>query len=128
MGNCCPPRPSTMVCARDDWELPAASEKHVERVPPFGKQRLLGHLKKDGSPYSSPSPNPPLLPRGGTPTKVKIKITKMELDELLRKAEAQKLSSQQVLAGIIEASSGCYIVNHHKHQWKPELMSIPEVN
>ncbi|KAK4764653.1 hypothetical protein SAY86_025743 [Trapa natans] len=119
MGNFCPREsPSSMVWAGDDREL-SAMENHDMQPPQLHQKMLLGNLS------SSPKR---LQPRGGSTTEVKIKITKKELNEFLRKAEAQNLSSEQILIGIIEASSGCYTVNHHVHHWKPELTSIPEVN
>ncbi|KAF5205445.1 Dna-directed rna polymerase subunit beta like [Thalictrum thalictroides] len=61
-----------------------------------------------------------------SPTEVKIKITKKELEELLGKVDVQGLSVQQLLAQLINASNDYHI--HNSRSWRPALSSIPEVN
>ncbi|KAL0406926.1 UNVERIFIED_CONTAM: hypothetical protein Slati_4006500 [Sesamum latifolium] len=53
-------------------------------------------------------------------TVVKIKISKQQLEQLLRNADARGLSAEQVLAELMNAGDG------YQRPWRPALQSIPE--
>ncbi|CAK7338493.1 unnamed protein product, partial [Dovyalis caffra] len=59
-------------------------------------------------------------------TKVKIKITKKQLEELLGKVEVKELSVQQILSQLINGSSDHGSYEPHHQPWRPNLQSIPE--
>ncbi|KAB5534826.1 hypothetical protein DKX38_017912 [Salix brachista] len=59
-------------------------------------------------------------------TKVKIKITKKQLKELLGMAEVRELSVQQVLSQLMNLSSDCRSYEPQQQSWRPNLQSIPE--
>ncbi|KAK7359770.1 hypothetical protein VNO77_01735 [Canavalia gladiata] len=123
MGNCCKTA-SSMDWAGEDWD--SLSSKHKRKMNPkvfdevgdlslgnVEKERLLGALRASS----------------GSDGKVKIKISKKELAELLGRKE-KHASAEQVLVRLIHARD--HVSNehndaHHK-PWKPVLQSIPEVN
>uniref|UniRef100_A0A6N2MPQ1 Uncharacterized protein n=1 Tax=Salix viminalis TaxID=40686 RepID=A0A6N2MPQ1_SALVM len=59
-------------------------------------------------------------------TKVKIKITKKQLKELLGMAEVRELSVQQVLSQLMNLSSDYRSYEPQQQSWRPNLQSIPE--
>lgn len=59
----------------------------------------------------------------GAATEVKIKISKKELERLVKKAEIEGLSMHQVLAQLVDVSD-CF--EAHQRSWSPALQSIPE--
>lgn len=56
-------------------------------------------------------------------TEVKIKVSKKELERLLKEADVEGLSLQQVLAQLMGAGDGD---DAHRRSWRPALNSIPE--
>ncbi|KAH6778502.1 hypothetical protein C2S52_005944 [Perilla frutescens var. hirtella] len=56
---------------------------------------------------------------------VKIKISKKELEKLLKEADVEGLPLQQVLAHLINAADG--FEAHQLRSWRPALQSIPEM-
>ncbi|KAJ6376574.1 hypothetical protein OIU76_025680 [Salix suchowensis] len=61
-----------------------------------------------------------------TGTKVKIKITKKQLKELLGMAEVRELSVQQVLSQLMNVTSDHRSYEPQQQSWRPNLQSIPE--
>ncbi|KAK7303294.1 hypothetical protein RJT34_14197 [Clitoria ternatea] len=116
MGNCCNTG-SSMDWGGDDWG--SLSSKHKRRMSSrkvfdevhglslgnVEKEKLLGALRASSD----------------ADGKVKIKISKKELDKLLGKG-TENQSAEQVLVHLMNAR------DHHAHhrQWKPVLQSIPE--
>ncbi|KAJ1428744.1 hypothetical protein SESBI_08849 [Sesbania bispinosa] len=132
MGNCCKTAPSSMeYWAGDEWgsltskhKKKSSSKVFDEEVDDLGlgnyieKERLLGVLRASSDANG----------------KVKIKISKKELVELLgttdhkmilmnKQQQAHHASPEQVLARLINARD-----HVHHTPWKPVLQSIPEVN
>lgn len=92
-------------------------EVHGVSLGNMEKERLLGALRASSDANG----------------KVKIKISKKELQELLGEKEKKKqgeerhASAEQVLARLIHHASNDYHDAHHR-PWRPVLQSIPEVN
>lgn len=65
--------------------------------------------------------------RGGSfdegTTKVKIKITKQQLEVLLGRVEMKEMTVHQVMVQLVGGDS-----EMHHHAWQPALQSIPEAN
>lgn len=61
-----------------------------------------------------------------TKMEVKIKITKKQLEELLRKMDVRELKVDQVMTQLKNHSSGGY--QSFQRPWRPALQSIPESN
>ncbi|KAJ6376575.1 hypothetical protein OIU76_025681 [Salix suchowensis] len=61
-----------------------------------------------------------------TGTKVKIKITKKQLKELLGMAEVRELSVQQVLSQLMNVTSDHRSYEPQQLSWRPNLQTIPE--
>lgn len=118
MGNCCTHESASTVWGGDDWEsLLATGREEEER-----QALLLGDAA--ATPYGSTSSH-------GRREQVKIKITKKELRELLKKVDMQKLSPQDVVESLLtnaSAGSHCCSAEKHHRPWRPALKSIPEVN
>ncbi|XP_030533265.1 uncharacterized protein LOC115742884 [Rhodamnia argentea] len=121
MGNCCvhESTSSPTMWAGDDWEsLLATGTEEEER-----EALLRGDTATLCGSASS----------HGRRERVKIKITKKELQELVKKVDMRKLSPQDVVESLlIDASAGgsshrCSAEKHHQ-PWRPALKSIPEVN
>nr|GEZ76143.1 hypothetical protein [Tanacetum cinerariifolium] len=56
-------------------------------------------------------------------TEIKIKISKKQLEKLLGSADVKGLTTQQVLAKLMNVSDR---VESHQRAWRPALQSIPE--
>ncbi|KAL9320842.1 hypothetical protein ACSQ67_012681 [Phaseolus vulgaris] len=124
MGNCFATE-SSMDWGGDDWgslssskrrsmssgkvfdEVDEASLENVEE-----KEKLLGVLRASSDPNG----------------KVKIKISKKELAQLLGGKESNKHLGEQVLARLIHARDHNEDHDVHHRSWRPVLQSIPEVN
>ncbi|XP_008446374.1 uncharacterized protein LOC103489132 [Cucumis melo] len=104
-----------MVFAGDDWG--SFSSKHGRgcggNATTSGgdpeKHRLLGDQKEAAS-CSQPL--------------VKIKMTKRELEVLVKKLEMQGLTLEQVIGRMMKGEEE-YEIEHHR-SWRPSLQSIPE--
>ncbi|PIA57920.1 hypothetical protein AQUCO_00500085v1 [Aquilegia coerulea] len=116
MGNCLR-HGSSAICASDDWD-PSISDdlatKNVlinkaSRSSDSAGESLLGDDKQNVV---------------STSTKVKIKFTRKELEELLAKIELEGLSVEQVIDKLINRRNQ---LNAHKQAWTPVLACIPEV-
>lgn len=60
-------------------------------------------------------------------TEVKIKVSKKELERLLKEADVEGRSLQQVLAQLMGAGEGDGDgFEAHRRSWRPALNSIPE--
>ncbi|CAJ1962468.1 unnamed protein product [Sphenostylis stenocarpa] len=132
MGNCCTTE-SSMNWGGDDWGSLSSckrrsmssgkvfDEVHEMSLENVEKEKLLGALRASSDANG----------------KVKIKISKKELAQLLGGKENNKqlgeevhASAEQVLARLIHArdhASNDYNDLHHR-PWRPVLQSIPEVN
>ena len=58
--------------------------------------------------------------------KVKITISKKELEQLVQKVDMQGMTLEQVLTRMVKGED-VYELEQHR-SWKPVLQSIPEVN
>ncbi|KAG4956246.1 hypothetical protein AAZX31_15G103000 [Glycine max] len=128
MGNCCASatESSSMDWGGDDWGSLSSSKKrrknkvfdevHGESLGNVEKEKLLGALRASSDANG----------------KVKIKISKKELEKLLgseKEINNKQLgeghaSAEQVLARLIHARDH----DVHHRPWRPVLQSIPEVN
>ncbi|KAM1123910.1 hypothetical protein COP2_005399 [Malus domestica] len=136
MGNCLR-RDSAMVWARDDdWIDVSELEPDAKRAHSPERHRLLGEIRSySSSAASTPSFSTSTSSTGGD--QVKIKITKKELEELVKGGgNMQGLSSvEQLLARLringLDDHDQYYDdrdeMDHHR-PWRPVLQSIPEVN
>lgn len=103
-----------MIFAGDDWG--SFSSKHSRgcggNATTSGgdpeKHRLLGG--KEAASCAQPQ--------------VKIKMTKRELEDLVKKLEMQGLSLEQVIGRLVNDEDE-FEVEHHR-SWRPSLQSIPE--
>ncbi|KAL2245313.1 UNVERIFIED_CONTAM: hypothetical protein Sindi_2799500 [Sesamum indicum] len=111
MGNCIR-KGSAAEWGGEDWGSFASGDKTGTRGDLYShslgvqKKSLLG--ESDGVLSS---------------TEVKIKISKKELEQLVKKADAQGLSVQQVLAQLMDVGDR---FEAHQRSWRPALQSIPE--
>ncbi|WOL04928.1 hypothetical protein Cni_G13651 [Canna indica] len=67
---------------------------------------------------------------GTSTTEIKIKISKKQLEELLRQVDSERLPLRRALADLVSSGGESWdMLNHHDQEghWKPELKSIPEV-
>lgn len=121
MGNCLIHHHSSTTFAGDDWGSLTESDqlfdddfarrkrrRGASKAKGAEGERLLGEKKRVSS------------------TEVKIKISKKQLEELLGTVDIQGMSIEQLLSGLMNASSDDHHLRHR--QWKPVLQSIPEVN
>ncbi|XP_058759580.1 uncharacterized protein LOC131632877 [Vicia villosa] len=101
MGNCLKGQSSTKYATDDEveWDYPASKGDYV--------------AEKIG------------VPGAKTMTEVKIKITKKQLEELLRKVDVRELKVDQVLAQLVSHSNG---YKSFERSWRPALQSIPEMD
>ncbi|KAL2475637.1 uncharacterized protein Adt_36373 [Abeliophyllum distichum] len=106
MGNCC-----RREFGDDDWNQSATPKK-----PAMEKESLLS----DNKAVSSSSP----------PFKeeLKIKITKRQLEELLKRVDMQDLTVEQALCRLVNSSADDLSDVQCHRPWRPRLHSIPEVN
>lgn len=134
MGNCCTTASSSMEWAGDEWGSLTSRHKrmmssnkvfdevHVLNFGNVEQERLLGALRASSDANG----------------KVKIKISKKELAELMGGIEKQQqqiknqvghVSAEQVLVRLI--STRDHVNEHHDAHhgpWRPVLQSIPEVD
>ncbi|CAI8584761.1 unnamed protein product [Vicia faba] len=101
MGNCLKGQSSTKYATddEDEWDFPATKGDYV--------------TEKTG------------VPGAKTTTEVKIKITKKQLEELLRKVDIREMKVEQVLAQLMNHSNG---YKSFQRSWRPALQSIPEMD
>lgn len=112
MGNC-------LFCIKRDanalrntvWEPHDVNDIDVER------QTLLLDEEERGCSSSSPSPSS---------REVKLKLTRKELEDLVRGVEVRGLSLEEVLAKLINGNAQFQVA--YQRSWRPVLQSIPEVN
>nr|XP_009406505.1 PREDICTED: uncharacterized protein LOC103989402 [Musa acuminata subsp. malaccensis] len=107
MGNCIKlQKPVTWVDDDDDfWES-------------------MEHNKKDhGEVFMAP-----VKEKGGCgrSTEVRIKISKKQLEELLRQDDGNGLPLREVLAGLVSMHEPGKLHDQETH-WRPRLQSIPEM-
>ncbi|XP_058784161.1 uncharacterized protein LOC131658930 [Vicia villosa] len=101
MGNCLKGQSSNKYATddEDEWDFPASKGNNMaEKIGVTGAK---------------------------TTTEVKIKITKKQLEELLRKVDIRELKVDQVLTQLINHSNG---YKSFERSWRPALQSIPEMD
>ncbi|RWW64926.1 hypothetical protein BHE74_00027805 [Ensete ventricosum] len=83
------------------------------------------HKKKDhGEAFLAPVKE---KGRGGRSTEVRIKISKKQLEELLRQDDGNGLPLREVLADLVSMHEPGRLHDQERH-WKPRLQSIPEMS
>ncbi|KAK1307767.1 hypothetical protein QJS10_CPA09g01188 [Acorus calamus] len=104
MGNCLDCRRSTSWADDDDDEFYGVSST---------QKRLRGAEEEEAA---------------TTGKEIKIKITKKQLEELMREVEAQGLPVQRVIEQLLSMKAGDVVVGGGGGcgQWQPALQSIPE--
>ncbi|PKA45645.1 hypothetical protein AXF42_Ash010985 [Apostasia shenzhenica] len=118
MGNCLCRRPRDWAAAEEDrdeeyWEEAAAAampEKAVKLPVEDDGEKGAASWKKGGM---------------GS-TEVRIRISRKQLEELLRRAEAKGLPAQAVMADLVNLGQVCFREIGHGQPWRPKLHSIPE--
>lgn len=108
MGNCCRSQSSTSVWAGEDWG--SFTSKHG-RGRGTEKQWLLEAKKLAASSAAATG-------------EVKIKMTKRELEDLVKKLEMEGLSLEEVLGRMMNGEDEFEV--EHRRSWMPSLYSIPE--
>ncbi|KAK8953954.1 hypothetical protein KSP39_PZI001978 [Platanthera zijinensis] len=103
MGNCLRRLPSTSRAAGDDTDK---SDSLIEKNE-VGDSTILHRKGEIAS------------------TEVRIRISKKQLEELLRRAEVKGLDARDLMLDLINVSLGNSI-DAHGHQWRPVLNSIAE--
>ncbi|KAK8968603.1 hypothetical protein KSP40_PGU016905 [Platanthera guangdongensis] len=103
MGNCLRLLPSTPPAAGGDTDK---SDSLIEKNE-VGDSTILHQKGENAS------------------TEVRIRISKKQLEELLRRAEVKGLEAKDVLLDLINVSLGNSI-DAHEHQWRPVLNCIAE--
>nr|XP_043639626.1 uncharacterized protein LOC122610728 [Erigeron canadensis] len=109
MGNCVR-KDSDKQWGGDYWGSPIASPEHAL----LSGQPCQVVQKNDQDSYKRPS----------TETKIKIKITKKQLEKILDMKEMQGLTLQQVLDHLINGRDDGFESN--QRSWRPALQSIAE--
>ncbi|XP_022151029.1 uncharacterized protein LOC111019048 [Momordica charantia] len=107
MGNCTSNKYSAEISPMSD------EEEAVETV----KRRLIPDDDGHGALRSSS------LART---TEVKIRITKRELEKLLRKVDVEELPVTELLSQLIDV--GDAFESTHRRSWRPSLQTIHELN
>ncbi|MQM09239.1 hypothetical protein Taro_042110 [Colocasia esculenta] len=111
MGNCVRRQAAVSWAEDDEEEWEWADAVHREVKTEEAHQQLLGEK------------GPGVLRAA---TEVKIKITKKQLEELLRKVDAQGLPLQQLLTHLVSGASDVDALHDRARHWRPALQSIPE--
>ncbi|XP_051125726.1 uncharacterized protein LOC127247764 [Andrographis paniculata] len=109
MGNCLRKRSAAVEWGGDDWGSFGAGGGNP---PPGDEAEKLSVSSTSSS-----------LIEG---KEVKIKISKKQLEQVLKTAEIEGLSAQQVLAKLIDGGGDDQFSAAHQRSWKPDLTSIPE--
>ncbi|KAJ4703917.1 DUF4228 domain-containing protein [Melia azedarach] len=133
MGNCaCVDREKNMEWDSEDWEsLPTPKHRRLgnrimddtggSRGGDVEKERLL--VANEGFSSSSAA----TTTTSGSRDQVKLKITKKELEEMVRRDMEGLGTLEQFLASLINNEDDRCRTDHHR-TWRPVLQSIPEVN
>ncbi|MQM19117.1 hypothetical protein Taro_052118 [Colocasia esculenta] len=115
MGNCVrvqAVQPTSSWGNNDEtWEW--AEQNHRRRY--FGGAEEGEFLKGDG-----------MAAQPAATTEVRIKISKKQLQALLRNVEAQGLPLQLMLTHLVSGADGSALLDRGR-AWRPALHSIPEV-
>lgn len=61
-------------------------------------------------------------------TEVKIKISRKQLQEMLRKVNNKELLIDEALSRLVSEAAAVELkdIHHNGHHWRPDLESIPE--
>ncbi|KAK4398950.1 hypothetical protein Sango_1370500 [Sesamum angolense] len=108
MGNCCRREPAVVWASLDGWDVPEHEAPPPDQ-PPVGKEWLPGE--------DSRAP-------AATKEKVKIKITKRELEELVANARMQDVPVDRVFSRLIKAVDFSNV--QRQSSWAPTLRTIAE--
>ncbi|KAL2244925.1 UNVERIFIED_CONTAM: hypothetical protein Sindi_2760700 [Sesamum indicum] len=105
MGNCCRRESAVVWASLDGWDEP----EHEAPPPPAGEECLPGEDSRIPAP---------------TKEKVKIKITKRELEELVANARMQDVPVDRVFSRWINAADFSQV--QRQSSWAPTLRTIAE--
>ncbi|XP_065027536.1 uncharacterized protein LOC135651399 [Musa acuminata AAA Group] len=112
MGNCLDlQKPVTWVDDEDDdWgSMESSSPKHYKRQRKAGAEAAK-EMASSGS------------------TEIKIKISKKQLEKLLRQADdGEKLPLRRFIADLVSMGESWELHHDQGRHWRPELQSIPEI-
>lgn len=108
MGNCLKPQRAAVWADGDEWEEELAECKNKAKAGTAAAEAKMDQR-----------------------VKVKIRVTRRQLQELLEKANGKAKSQQQaekVLAELMTSGKVCYQQQHEEMRghWRPALYSIPE--
>ncbi|CAN6175573.1 unnamed protein product [Urochloa humidicola] len=106
------------------------ASRHYAKTNPVWVEEEVGR-KEEEAPCSKGESAPAA---GAAPTEVKIRITKKQLEELLRRVEGGKESGgdgvpvRDVVSELLYMASTSSNFRHREEegQWRPSLQSIPE--
>ncbi|GAA0167364.1 hypothetical protein Leryth_013586 [Lithospermum erythrorhizon] len=117
MGNCCK-KDSSIHFGGEDWTSATSESLLSNEESSFG----YGNSKKGeeeeliGKNHASFSSN--------IGTEVKIKISKKQLEELVKRASLEGLTIQEAIIELMDV--GDRYEHQHQRSWRPALQSIPE--
>ncbi|CAO1941860.1 unnamed protein product [Urochloa humidicola] len=107
------------------------ASRHYAKTNPVWVEEEVGRKEEEAPPRSKGESAPA---GGAAPTEVKIRITKKQLEELLRRVEGGKESGgdgvpvRDVVSELLYMASTSSNFRHREEegQWRPSLQSIPE--
>lgn len=112
MGNCIDRQKEVTWVDDDDWESEEIPMQCCSRKEKAGEE-----VEKEKGLFEG---------KGGvaSTTEVKVKITKKQLEDLLRRVEGRGLPIQQVLKDLLSMDE--VALQERARHWRPALQSIPE--
>ncbi|CAL5086450.1 unnamed protein product [Urochloa decumbens] len=107
--------------------------KHYAKTNPVWVEEQVGRKEEEEAPRKAKGESAPAA-GAAAPTEVKIRITRKQLEELLRRVEGGKESGdggvpvRDVISELLYVASTSSNFRHREEegQWRPSLQSIPE--
>ncbi|KAL0302038.1 UNVERIFIED_CONTAM: hypothetical protein Sradi_6480600 [Sesamum radiatum] len=119
MGNCIR-KESPTQWGGDDWSLFGSDHNSSSRRNMIRDEDSVDYTEQRSNNLAGEKKARVLSASSRVETVVKIKISKQQLEQLLKNADDRGLSAEQVLAELMSAGDG------YQRPWRPALQSIPE--
>ncbi|KAL0320798.1 UNVERIFIED_CONTAM: hypothetical protein Sradi_5341300 [Sesamum radiatum] len=119
MGNCIR-KASPTQWGGEDWSLSGSGNSSSTRRNFVRDEDSVDYTEQRSNNLAGEKKARVMSASSRVETVVKIKISKQQLEQLLRNADARGLSAGQVLAELMSAGDG------YQRPWRPALQSIPE--
>ncbi|CAL9117360.1 hypothetical protein MUK42_04311 [Musa troglodytarum] len=120
MGNCIDVQKPILWVDDDDWETPEPES------PVHCREQEKAERAATGRSAEPPPAKEKQAAVGSSEIKIKIKISKKQMEELLRQVDEKGLSIERVLADLVVIGEVC--LGSRDGHWRPNLQSIPEVS